>query len=792
MKRLGKWLAAIAVVLVVLLVAVIILAKIMITPERIKSTVLPLAEKELHRQISLGDIQVGLFSGVQLASLAIAEPGGGEEPFISADKVILRYRFWPLLLGRVMIDDVQLVGPRIRLVRLADGRFNFSDLLQPAAPATTAPATAAEPAATGKGVIALSIAHVGIDNGEVVFRDYTIDPKSPYRLKFSGVGLSVNDVSLVHSFPFELQGMLNDAKLVIAGKADPASRSGKARIQLTALDASAFGPYLRGRIPGTLGTLKVSTDLEVDGNARQLQSSGKLTLANLSLTLDALPKAPLRNARLMLDYAFNLDLTANSLAVDKGHLDFNGIQADVTGKVADFATAPQLDLQVGLPALDIRQALDALPPELVAATDGLDPAGKIDLQAHLAGSPQQPETLLQTATLRLSSVQATLGGQRPALNGALNLTGKKLASQDLQLVAGDNRANLDLQVPDVFARPVAVAAKIQADALALDPLLAAGSSAGSGEGEGSAPAVVKPAAEAGPLDLPLRLDGTVAVKKATLKGLAVDDFALHALLDRNVLTVDKLQGKLAGGTFNDTARVDLGQRGFAYTTHLTAKAVQLQPLLAVLRPEAGKVVSGNLSLDSDLAGEGTLPEKIKQTLSGKGELLIKDGQLDGGELVQGLATVLGLDDLRQISFQEWAGNFTIDHGKVKIDSRMSGKQVRLAPQGTVGLDGKLNLVLDTRLAPELTARIDAGGKVTRYFKDADGWGQVPLKISGSVERPRFEIDAKAAVQKAGEKLQQKLEEKLLKNLAPAKQEQGSSKTSPTKNLEKTLRGLFGN
>ena len=78
MKRLGRWLAVSVAVLAVLVIAAIILVKVLVTPERIRATVLPLAEQQLHRQVTLGDIRVGLFSGVQLSQLAIAEPKGDE------------------------------------------------------------------------------------------------------------------------------------------------------------------------------------------------------------------------------------------------------------------------------------------------------------------------------------------------------------------------------------------------------------------------------------------------------------------------------------------------------------------------------------------------------------------------------------------------------------------------------------------------------------------------------------------------------------------------------------------
>lgn len=787
MKRIGRWLAIIAVVVAALLVTAVVLVKLLVTPERVRTTLVPLAEKALQRPVALGEINIGLFSGVQVANLEIREPDGSES-FVAAEKVVLRYRFWPLLRGEVVIDEARLVGPKIRIVRLADGRFNFDDLVSaPAATADTPPAPAPPDSGTP---VDLSISRVAIEGGEVVFLDYSVDTKAPYRLKFSAIDLALQDVSLVRSFPFELQARINDAELEISGDADLGARKGNARVRLTDLDITGFAPYLRGHIPGTLGALKVSTDLTLAGDASQLTSRGQLTLANLDLTLEALPDAPLRQARLGLDYAIQLDPARQQLAIDKGHFTFNGIAAELTGRITDYGTTPRVDLQLVLPALDLRQALDALPPGLVTATDGLDPAGKLDLQAHLAGSTDNPAALLQEGSLRLSAVQASLAGLRPALNGSLALKGGALTSQGLQLVAGDNRADLDLTVADLFARPLVVTLKASADRLLLDPLVAAGGPPPDTPAAANAPQT-PPATEPGPLDLPLTADVTMTVKKTIYQGLECQDFFLHGTLAKNVLLIDSLRGNFAGGGFTDTARIDLGRPGFAYSTHLVLTDIQLDPLVSALQPEASGKLSGTIALVTDLAGNGTLPATIRRELSGKGEVKVRDGRLDGGELARGLAAVLDLDELQRLTFQQWDGNFRIEAGKVKFDSRFSGRQLRLSPQGTVGLDGSLDVLLDTRVAPELIAKLDQRGKVSSYFKDAEGWGQLPLKLSGNIDKPHFEIDARAVTHKAGEKLQQKLEQKLLDKLGPKEGEPAGS-SDQKKLLEETIRGLFKN
>jgi len=62
--------------IVVTIVALLVLAKVMITPERVKAMVVPLAETALQRKVSLGDIKIGLFSGIELHDLVIAEKNG--------------------------------------------------------------------------------------------------------------------------------------------------------------------------------------------------------------------------------------------------------------------------------------------------------------------------------------------------------------------------------------------------------------------------------------------------------------------------------------------------------------------------------------------------------------------------------------------------------------------------------------------------------------------------------------------------------------------------------------------
>jgi hypothetical protein len=75
--------------------------------------------------------------------------------------------------------------------------------------------------------------------------------------------------------------------------------------------------------------------------------------------------------------------------------------------------------------------------------------------------------------------------------------------------------------------------------------------------------------------------------------------------------------------------------------------------------------------------------------------------------------------------------------------------------------------MDTRLSPDVRARLDRRGQVARFLADAEGWSQVPLLIGGTLQSPRFALDPKGVQAQATRALQQELQRGLDKLLKPA-------------------------
>lgn len=794
MTRRGKWWGIFVVILVLLAVGLTLLAKTLITPERIKARFLPLVEQVLARDVTLGEVKIGLFSGIRLDDLVIFEKGG-DEPLIRADQAVLRYQFWPLLQGRVVIDEVRLENPRLALIRLADGSFNISDWLQTEGDSDAAVEPSPPPVSVDSEEdqgIDLLISKLVVDGGELYFVDYQINAQAPYRYQIDNLNVEARDISPEREFPFIIKAQLNGSEFSVDGKAHPKNRVGQAAIQLDNLDLTAFLPYFREHLPGHLGSLKLDLKLSVVAGTDSLAGSGNLTLRDIGVNLNALPKAPIAQARLVVDYDLFYETSAGRLAVNRMRVDLNGIPLDLQGELTGLDKTPQADLQLSLTDLELRSALNALPAGLVSSLQAFDPAGFVTARVELAGPVNNPQALLQRGDFQLTNLQGAAAGLRPVLNGRLQLQGKGLKAEKLQLALGEDSAFIDLRIPDIFADPIEITSSMAADRFLVDPLLEKKKPTGAGGNiastPGSPPAEVSQ--EVGPFDLPIKADGEMRIKQAIYQGMPIDNLLLRYRLEKNLLTVETLSGQVAGGAFKQSGTVDLSRKGLAYEGRVELTSLALDTLTKLFTPRAQGTVLGALSLATDYQGRGTRAATLREHLTAEGDFSFVNGRLTASPLTQGFADLLRLAELKDLSFKDGSGNYQIRQGQLHLNGKMSGQDLHLTPTGTIGLDGGLNLDLAARLSPNLSAKLDKKGKFAGYFSDDQGWTRIPLTLGGTLERPRFVFDSRALKEQAGEELRQKLEEKVMEKLDPS----GTSgeKLEPAKQLMKdALQGLFG-
>jgi len=769
-----------------LLLAGVILINSLLTPERIKQALVPVLEAALERDVSVGTIDIGLFSGITAEKFEIRDPSDGEL-LLTARKAVLKYQLWPLLKKQVIIDQVLLEAPELTLIRRRDGSFNtFST--EPKATQGQAGAASGGGEAASATKLDLLVSDIFISHGTLLFVDKKLNPQAPFRYQIKNFTLKASRVELDREFPLEISGELDKSMFRLQGNVNLALPGGSFKLNAEQLDLAAFAPYFRDALPGSFSGAGLSMDLDIDVSGEQVVARGALLLRGLYLVLDTVKDLPIRDGELALDLDLQADLATSHLFLHPSKLRYNQIAMQLEGEVQHWDSSAQLALDVSVDKLKLRDAIASLPTELTARSNGLDPAGTISLQTRLQGTvDQQPISWIQQATLNLEELQVNVGPIRPSLSGPVTLAGHSLSAKGLRLAAGDNQAEVEVKLPDIRSLPLRLHSEVRAERIDLDALLQTKNSAvgATVDGRTDVAALPKQTQEPGPIDLPIDAKGAVRVKQLIISGLTADDVELRYLLNNNILTVEGLDAKVGGGTFNQTARIDLGKQGFTYQSGLKLEQVPGAPLLEAFAPKLKGVELGSLNLTSSFNGRGTQWQQLSQSLVATGSAQMNGLQLTNAPVVAELAGFLHLNELKKILFDEANATFKVSQGTIDLDSALLGKQVTIAPQGTIGLNGTLNLTLPTALAPDIATKL-GNNQLSDLFVNARGWTELPIKLKGRVDSPEFKVDSKQLRKKAVDKL----EEQLLKKLVP-KPADGKPADPKKQILEDALKGLLG-
>src|SRR6059058_680373 len=142
MRKLIGVLVALVLIVVIAVIALPSLVNVNQYHDKIQAEL----QQKLHRQVKLGEMGLKLFPfSIRVSNAEIGEDPrfNTGRPFASTQQLAVSAKLLPLLRHEVQVNSVELVDPKIELVRNAQGVWNFASLQQPpnpaAAPAQPAP-----------------------------------------------------------------------------------------------------------------------------------------------------------------------------------------------------------------------------------------------------------------------------------------------------------------------------------------------------------------------------------------------------------------------------------------------------------------------------------------------------------------------------------------------------------------------------------------------------------------------------------------------------------------------------
>ncbi len=433
MQRWKKILLILTGLICVGFVVVLVLVNILITPDRVRDTLVPMVAERLHRDLQLGEIEISLLSGIVLNDVVLTDRDA-DNPFVSVEKAVLRYRLLPLFMLRVEVAELRLVRPHLQITRYSDGTFNFTDLTQSVDGADAkkpekSPDSSPPP-------LAVYVSEIVITEGDIEFIDQT---KKGEGHTVSDLNLAVNGFSLTESFQLSLSGDWNANAFALNGKfnLDDFSADFKARINETRIDikggllAEARGERLRATIvlpAAPVSSLLDSIPQGLVAIPQDLRLDGKISAQIVLDGLTAQPETLLHSGQIEFDQitahidAIQADLNGtvlleqNRLKTEKLVMQLNGQPLEISAQMTNLLQRP---LQGDFLIQSARIDLDPLFP---ADEEGSKTVAKPEVETQSAQIGPFALPLVVTGTVRINEV---LYRQLPLQNVAAELSLKE-------------------------------------------------------------------------------------------------------------------------------------------------------------------------------------------------------------------------------------------------------------------------------------------------------------------------------------------------------------------------------
>lgn len=353
--------------------------------------------QQLDRPVSIGRIALNPYTLRFEADRVHIGERGGTGDFADVERLIVKPSWTSLFRGAAIVDELQIDSPRFHIVRYDAQRFNFSDLIE----------KFSTPSQPSSKPTPFSISNIHLENGRVEFDDRLLGEQHVIDRWSLGVPFIATLASKTDIFVEPLlRARIDGSQLAIDGKTLPfaASRQSQVSLRLDALDVPRLISYVPARLPVTVQSGKLSTDLKLNflmsGDTPSLTVSGTVDLNDANV-LDP-NKAPFFAARAVHVAASTLEPLKSVYHFDEIRLD--GADATLTRDKSGvlsvqrmFASSPQTS--AGASAAHVGSAPVAGSAPGAAASAGASAASASSgvASAATAASAPKPETATTAA-----------------------------------------------------------------------------------------------------------------------------------------------------------------------------------------------------------------------------------------------------------------------------------------------------------------------------------------------------------------------------------------------------------
>ncbi|MEO8438859.1 MAG: AsmA family protein [Spartobacteria bacterium] len=233
------------------------------------------------------------------------------------------------------------------------------------------------------------------------------------------------------------------------------------------------------------------------------------------------------------------------------------------------------------------------------------------------------------------------------------------------------------------------------------------------------------------------IKGTASVATISVRDrFFIQDLESPLRYDPGELAFSNISAHAAGGTMSGRFEMQLQRTDSPFTAQVKFQDLAVEKLVTNAGGPAG-MIQGRVEGFLDAAGETADPN----ALSGRGEIILREGKLQQYSLLVALGQILQIDELMQLQLQQAEVKYHISPGIVTIDQLLlRSPNIRLSATGTISFRGKLRL--DAQLALNDKVRRQLFTPIRANFEpiaDPAGYAAVDFKVSGTVDRPKTDL-----------------------------------------------------
>jgi uncharacterized protein involved in outer membrane biogenesis len=562
----------------------------------------------------------------------------------------------------------------------------------------------------------------------------------------------------------------------------------------TARLASAFGVAFGSG-------MQVSGNLHADVRARgavdQPTLEGQLRLRDVSISGADVPRP-------VEVQALDLVLTPNEIRSNDFTATTNGTSLDARVTLGGYAApAPTVDASLRATDADFGDVLNIARAWGAQAVDGVSGTGRLSLNVRASGPLSAPRYSgtgsLVEATLKTPAIAESLRVRSAGMSFSMNAA----SFENLTMSLGKTTATGSLTVRD-FAAPT-VRFDLSADSIDVVEMQAMVAPAGDARPTvaGKAPAAQVKDGESALLRM--QGSGRIRVGSIANEQLVLEDVQAAVTIDRGLTRLDPLTAAVYGGRHGGSIALDARRTPATFTYTSTLERVDANRL-ASATTSLRDVIFGALSSDVRISASAGGAQEIAKSLNGTLSLNLPDGRIANMDLLHEISNVGRFLTGRAVaerstSVAALTGTFTVTNGLARTEDLKA-----TIDGGTLGASGSINLVdqrVDLRLTAVLSKEFSqraggtrVGGFLTTALANQQGELVVPLRMTGTMQQPRFAPDA------------QRVAEMKLRNLVPSlrnpqqlttgildaiagRKEDGPAPREPVRQLQDRLRGLLG-